>query len=482
MASTAHAVGGTLVVSSGVGAVRQQTSIAARNFPSAHDLVVRAEEILRECAPQMVSEKQLRTWLIEGELTKQNAVFNASVGIGTVEAELNNSLAVAMDNLEHMDDIEAVGKTTRQFLYNGPAAGVRNRADLLAVLKDRPRGTHFEDLRKAYTGVERDIDRLWKRGRVVAVQNPRRTDSRGGTDASARIANSLLGLVIYPREERFGHQYCLTRLPGLHRLQKSEPRHVTTTCDLRPFVRRGDAIVIVPQSVLDALGWKALPGFGELDDRETRVLVEREKSDELVFRVDNFDGVRFVDEAAGEKANGEADQVAKLARYSVASGCDLDTEGRERPRTIKGERGRGDSDNSFTARLLPLDRLWWCPAPSGGASGAAASGAATAESLVNIDPEENVVVLRFGVANDLRSLWAETIEQPAPWPEDAELRAELTAAGQQTMGVEGSARRKRPGRGRKGRKRKRNGGKLKMLTQTHLIGTALGAAIMRGQR
>ena len=477
MALPSHAA----IVSSGVGAVPQQISIAARFSPSAHDLVVHAEEILRECAPQMVSEKQLRARLIARELAKQNTVVNASVGIGTVEAELNESLDVAMDNLQRMDDIEVVGQTTRQFVYNGPAAGVRNRADLLEVLKDRPRGTHFEDLRKAYTGVERDVDRLWKRGRVVAVQNPRKTDSRGGTDASARIANSLLGLVVYPREERFGHQYCLTRLPGLHRLQKSEPRHVTTTSDLRPFVRRGDAIVVVPQSVLDALGWKALPGFGVLDDREARVLVEREKNDELVFRVDNFDGVRFVDEAAGEKANGESDQVAKLARYSVASGCDLDTEGRERPRTIKGERGRGDSDNSFTARLLPLDRLWWCPAPSAGASVAAAT-ATTAASLMNVDPEENVLVLRFGVANDLRSLWAETIEQPAPWPEDAELRAELTAAGQQTMGVEGSARRKRPGRGRKGRKRNRSGGKLKMLTQTHLIGTALGAAIMRGPR
>ena len=94
-----------------------------------------------------------------------------------------------------------------------------------------------------------------------------------------------------------------------------------------------------------------------------------------------------------------------------------------------------------------------------------------------MQPEEDVALFRFGVANDLRSLWGATIEKPGPWPDEAEMRAELAAIGQATMGVEGGARR-RPSKGR--RKRKRRGAGPKTLAQTHLIGTALGDAILRG--
>ena len=460
------------------GAVPMDMPMVARAMSGAMELVQVSVRILKDEAPRSMAESVLRKRLVNRELEEYIAVqFNSSVGYGEMEEMLRDSLGAAMAALRN-GTLDVKIDASGQLIYVGPAAGVKCRADLLEALSSRVHGTKFGDLRGAYDGITCDVDRLWKRGRLVAIQHPRRTDSTGGSESGARsdkdkaawereeasrgIASSLKGLVLFPRVYNFGYQYCLTRLPGLHRLVRSEEQHVTTTCDLRDFVRRGDAVVVAPVALFKEAS-HSLPGFGTLDASTSKLLVERAQDDDLVFRVDNFSGVRHVDVEAGESANGEADQVAKLARYSVASGCELDMEGRERPRTIKGERGRGDSSNPFTAVLMPLDRKW--------------CGEGAGRRLKAVQPEEDVALFRFGVANDLRSLWGATIEKPGPWPDEAEMRAELAAIGQATMGVEGGARR-RPSKGR--RKRKRRGAGPKTLAQTHLIGTALGDAILRG--
>ena len=312
-----------------------------------------------------VGSDELRAKLVAAEVAAHTACCMATTGFAPEGIPDTSNVDEALSALQSATlalDVEVADGPfgSLEYRYVGPAAGVKTKVGLLHMLDGRPNGTRFEDVSGAYPNVALDVHRLWKRGRIVAVQNPQHTESTGD------LASSLKGLVLYPRTRLYGHRCCMKRLPGVHHVSENG---VETTCDMRALVRRGDAIVVSSGGRVET------------------------------FRVDNFDGVRHVDTASGELPNGAVDQVAKLARYSVSSGCDLDAEGRERPRTMKGEHGRGDSDNVFTARTLPLDR----PCEMNG----------------------EVTLYRFGVANDIRALWHEAA--PDEWPEHAEMIAELEA-------------------------------------------------------
>ena len=370
------------------------------------ELVELAVEYIRDSS---LSEDELRVKLVAAATEACAAHCIATTGyypseVGPLALSVDDALSALHDAGSALD-VEVVDG---RFDYTGAAAGVKTKAGLLRMFDERPDGTRFEDIKGVYPDVALDVHRLWKRGRVIAVQNPQHTEATGD------LASSLKGLVLYPRTRLYGHRCCMRRLPGVH---SADLLKIRTSCDLRALVRRGDAIVVSSGESVET------------------------------FRVDNFDGVRHVDYAAGERPNGAQDQSAKLARYSVSSGCELDTEGRERPRTIRGERDRGDSDNAFTASTLPLDRP--------------------------CDIRGEVTLYRFGVANDIRALWGDT----ADLPEHADMIAELETYTGGPVGPAPTPVKRSPPR----RKRKRARG-LTTLKQTHLLGTALGEAIMRGDR